>query len=200
MPKVSLCAYCSTPFTPNRKTHRFCSSSCASNNTNALLREGPLYKLCPGCHRTFKSTIKSKVFCSVACKKGKHRFAPILCSWCGCTFIPRAKKQIACSTKCQGLLYRDEHHFGGHLRTAVGYNERTCWVCSKSNLKVMHVHHVVGHQTADEPLVALCAGCHWLVGQLGKRTFLDDAHKVADLLTLSRFQKGLEDKRTIVKD
>lgn len=64
----------------------------------------------------------------------------------------------------------------------------------------MQNHHVVTKAEADEPRVWLCRGCHFLVGRLAMfLTLLNDQHKLADLITLARFQARLPDARTIVK-
>lgn len=96
-------------------------------------------------------------------------------------------------------MHRDTEYFDGMRRTAIGFDERECWVCGKAGGKIQ-VHHVIG-QACDktEPLlVVLCPGCHHLVTNLSRRLFLDNPGKVADLLTLARFAKGLPNARTIV--
>lgn len=93
----------------------------------------------------------------------------------------------------------DKSSFGGQQRNAIGYKERECWVCERTKLKKMHVHHIIGKQNPESPLVALCPHCHVIITYLGFRNFLEDAHKVANLITMARFVKGLPDRKTVVK-
>lgn len=85
-------------------------------------------------------------------------------------------------------------------RTAVGFHDNRCWVCGKI-AKGMNAHHVIGARddTTEPLLVMLCRGCHQLVTILGRRVFLDDPHKVADLLTLARFARQLPDAKTVLR-
>ena len=78
--------------------------------------------------------------------------------------------------------------------------KKTCWLCDRAPAKYMQDHHVVTKAEADEPRVWLCRGCHFLVGRISMfTTLLKDPHKIADLITLARFQARLPDTRTIVK-
>lgn len=127
----------------------------------------------------------------------------IKCLWCGILFQPKVKGPLpyACSIRCKRKYDRDITYFGGHYKDAIGYKERICWICKKDNLleKQLNVHHTFGKKEGDEPLVVLCSGCHYLAGWLARRTFLINEHKVADLITVARFIKGLPDARTVVK-
>lgn len=75
---------------------------------------------------------------------------------------------------------------------------KQCWICNKLIRKYAQKHHVLLRINDQDLTVTLCRGCHYLVGLLAQRIFLNDAHKVADLLTLARFQAGLPDARTVV--
>ncbi len=158
---------------------------------------------CLACGKTTKGRFRK--FCSDSCRieywnekrKTDHTIRP--CAECGLPFKPRTRQQACCSDLCRMRQRTDTRYFGGLRKTAVGFDTRTCWICGKAGLDRPHVHHVVGRENAQEPLVVLCAGCHALVSKLGKRNFLDNAEMVEDLLTLARFVKGLPNVRTIVK-
>lgn len=73
-----------------------------------------------------------------------------------------------------------------------------CWVCARKLQKYAQEHHVVGRGDDMGLTVWLCRGCHYLVRQLSQRKLLAQPHKLADLITLARFEAGLEDARTII--
>lgn len=124
-----------------------------------------------------------------------------LCEYCqkplGSEYRPTKR---FCSDKCRNEARLDRYYHGGLRRTAVGFDDGTCWVCGKTKLKSRgkQVHHVMGKDNSPEPLVVLCRGCHSLVSDLGQRVFLADPEKVEDLITLARFAKGLPNVRTKV--
>ena len=74
-----------------------------------------------------------------------------------------------------------------------------CWVCGPVKGRVRHPHHVMLKKVDEELTVDLCPGCHWLVGLLARRKFLNEEKRVADLITLARFQAALIDAATVVK-
>lgn len=77
---------------------------------------------------------------------------------------------------------------------------RICWICRRRKKKYMQNHHVMLRQEDIDLTVDLCRGCHRLVGILAKyTTILNDEHKLADLITLARYQASLPDTRTVVK-
>lgn len=119
------------------------------------------------------------------------------CAWCQEKEVsPRA---TYCSPACQRQAYRDRTYYGGQLRDAVGYHDRSCWACGKTGLKRVHPHHVYGHALGDAPLVCLCPGCHQIVSLLARRAgLLEHADKVAHLITLARMQALLTDASTEV--
>ncbi len=119
------------------------------------------------------------------------------CPYCG-ELKPKAKTY--CSAKCGQAAERDEQYFDGMRRTAVGFDEKECWICHKKGLKSCHCHHVIGRKNdpLDPLLVALCPGCHTLVTKLAVRLFLSDPKALADLITLARFAQLLPNVRTVV--
>lgn len=148
---------------------------------------------------------KFRQFCSAKCqaeywkKQRRVKYASRPCAECGKKFRPKRFGQECCSSLC-GVRHRlDLRYFGGHRHDAIGFDEKTCWICGKTGLKKPHVHHIVGKENSNELLTVLCYGCHALVGKLGQRNFLADPEMVEDLLTLARFVKGLPNMRTIVK-
>jgi len=77
---------------------------------------------------------------------------------------------------------------------------KRCWICDRTPAKYMQNHHVVTKSIDEELTVDLCRGCHFLVGRLAMfLTLLSDPHKLADLITLARFQAQLPDVRTVVR-
>jgi 5-methylcytosine-specific restriction endonuclease McrA len=125
-----------------------------------------------------------------------------VCLYCGEEFEgPKNDMQLYCSAACNKQAKRDEEYFDGMRRTAIGFEDRICWVCRKDKLKSFHVHHVIGRRNdpSDPLLVVLCPGCHNLITKLSNRIFLADPHKVADIITLARFDKGLPNVRTVVR-
>ena len=176
----------------------------------------------PGLHRRESAKVREKAGDSPSAKGRKAKAAvagrrpkratrirqPVLkteaktCEYCGGPIegYYRANKKY-CTEKCRTEARNDNYYHGGLRRTAVGFDEGTCWVCQKTKLKSRgkQVHHVVGKDNAPEPLVVLCRGCHTLVSDLGRRLFLEDPEKLEDLITLARFAKGLPNVRTIVK-
>ncbi len=122
------------------------------------------------------------------------------CLYCGEPFKPRTASQLYCRPKCKLAARNDDTFFDGMRRTAIGFDERQCWACQKIKLKSFHVHHVVGkaNDPKDPLLVVLCPGCHNLVTKLSGRLFLEDPRKVADIITLARFEKGLPNVKTTV--
>jgi len=159
---------------------------------------------CSRCGKEFNPTTANQKFCSRDCGGRGHRLLKTtsrVCAYCGKTFESRSTHDLAyCSYKCQMSMHSDTEYFDGMRRTAIGFDENACWVCGKIGAKIQ-VHHVVGHaDDMTEPLlVVLCRGCHHLVTHLGRRIFLDDPGKVADLLTLARFAKQLPDAKTVVR-
>ena len=164
----------------------------------------PKLELCKNCGKVVTKS-RRRQFCSSDCsvaywmKQRRIEYASKPCVECGKMFRPKRFGQECCTDLCRSRHRLDLRYFHGHRHSAVGFDEKTCWICGKTKLKKPHVHHVVGKDNSDEPLVVLCYGCHSLVGRLGQRNFLDDPEMIEDLLTLARFVKGLPNARTVVK-
>lgn len=128
-----------------------------------------------------------------------------LCKYCGVSLKPkRAAKYDFCTAKCERDFYYDEANYNGLRRSAVGFHERVCWICGRTP-KIINVHHTFGRNvpTAKGPIdidiyVVLCRGCHELVYRLSRRTFITDANRMADLITLARCERLLHNARTKV--
>ena len=88
------------------------------------------------------------------------------CPGCNAPFIPANGKQRYCTRKCATAHHHDQKYFGGRRLEAVGARERTCQVCGRIDPPILHVHHVIGkvNDPDNKHMVALCAGCHRLVG------------------------------------
>lgn len=95
---------------------------------------------------------------------------PRPCPGCGLDFTPLTKKQKACTGKCSGHARADAVYFGGKRKNTIGLAEGICQLCQEKKPN-LHSHHVFGK--ANDPdndyLIALCAGCHHIVGILGAR-------------------------------
>lgn len=136
-----------------------------------------------------------------------------VCVYCGKSLTKkRALTSEFCTKKCENQFGYDAKNFNGDRRTAIGYNVRKCWICGRMNLPKINVHHVYGRKTllyADpEPnvvyrdvdlFVVLCPGCHHLVYVLSRRVFLEDANKLADLITLARCERLMPNAKTTVR-
>jgi hypothetical protein len=95
---------------------------------------------------------------------------PIPCPGCGREFTPLNKRQKACSGKCSGHARADARYFGGKRRQAIGLVEGICQLCEEKK-SPLAAHHIFGKKNDpdNEVLIALCMGCHQLVGILGRR-------------------------------
>ena len=87
------------------------------------------------------------------------------CAYCGVDFIPANKRQVYCSPKCANERRQDDSYYGGKRRSAIGFAEQQCQLCLKTTSS-LQVHHIIGKKNDqdDKYLVALCKGCHRLVG------------------------------------
>lgn len=118
----------------------------------------------------------------------------IACAYCDRQFIPMTKKQKTCSRKCQGDRRRDLAYFGGNRRNTIGLNEGVCQLCQRRDVKGLSSHHVLGKENDQENtfLVALCPGCHQLVGTLAARKFTDSEIGWENLITLCMARRMAE--------
>lgn len=96
------------------------------------------------------------------------------CPVCENIYAGRADK-TACSIACVRRLHTNDPtgYFGGRLQEALGLRARICQICEKRVKSGGQVHHALGHPDHSY-LVFLCAGCHDLVTQLGRRTHWTD--------------------------
>lgn len=92
------------------------------------------------------------------------------CEYCGGSFVPMSGKQKTCSRRCQADLRTDRTYYGGKRRSTIGLSEGICQLCARENVKGLSSHHVLGKENDpdNEYLIALCRGCHQLVGWLGR--------------------------------
>ncbi len=121
--------------------------------------------------------------------------APKTCPYCEREFYPMNTKQVTCSRRCQADWRVDRQYFGGRRREAIGIIERVCQLCEQPKT-TLAVHHMVGKQNDPENknLIALCHGCHQLVGHLAGRTFVEKPDALENLISLALIRR-LGDKR-----
>jgi len=112
------------------------------------------------------------------------------CQYCSREFLPMNSRQKTCSRKCGSHLRSDYKYFGGKRRHAVGLEEGICQLCEKekSNLAA---HHVYGKENDPENdyMVALCPGCHQIVGSLGGRSDVTSPEMWENLIALAVTRK-----------
>lgn len=108
------------------------------------------------------------------------------CPYCQRSFYPMNGKQITCSRKCQKDARCDRQYFGGNRRNTIGLAEGICQLCGRQNAKGLSSHHVLGKENDpnNSVLIALCPGCHQMVGGLAKRKFSDTEIGWENLITL----------------
>lgn len=119
------------------------------------------------------------------------------CNYCGGTFIPSIGKQVSCTRACAQAKRVDESYFGGKRRNTIGLAEGRCQLCSRTDVKALSSHHVLGKENdpTNDFLIALCSGCHQLVTLLAAgRAFLDkpDGWEALIQLALLRRHGGNE--------
>lgn len=97
------------------------------------------------------------------------------CEYCHREFHPTMGKQRTCSRKCSSDSRRDRAYFGGNRRNTIGLTAGVCQLCGRDDVKGLSSHHVFGKENdpENEVLIALCPGCHQLVGILASRKFVD---------------------------
>lgn len=107
------------------------------------------------------------------------------CKYCEAKFYPSSQKQMFCSRKCQSASKIDASYFGGKRRNTVGLAEGVCQLCLQSG-KTLASHHVLGKENDpnNDCLIALCNGCHQMVGGLAGRKFVDDGQGWERLIQL----------------
>ena len=108
-----------------------------------------------------------------------------ICPNCGGTYYPMTKKQVTCSRRCTNHLRADAQYFGGKRKLAIGMSDGVCQLCLESKPSLA-AHHMLGKENDQENdyLIALCAGCHKLVGELAGRSFVANSDGLERLLLL----------------
>jgi 5-methylcytosine-specific restriction endonuclease McrA len=108
------------------------------------------------------------------------------CPYCAAAFIPMSGRQQYCTRSCSSDARRDRDYFGGNRRQTIGLAERTCQLCGRQGAKGLSAHHLVGkdNDPTDQLLIALCLGCHHVVGLLAGRAFVDEPSGWESLINL----------------
>lgn len=114
------------------------------------------------------------------------------CPNCGRQFYPMTAKQATCTRKCSSAMLRDKSYFGGKRKNTIGLTEGVCQLCQRETKKGLSSHHVFGKENDpdNDTLIALCPGCHGLVGALGSRKFVDDEAALQRLIELAIWRKN----------
>ena len=121
----------------------------------------------------------------------EHAVAPPkACPYCGRDFYPMSGKQKVCSRECAGHQRSDKKHFGGNRRNTIGLAEGVCQLCGRTGRRLSS-HHLVGKQNDpdNEFLIALCSGCHQMVGILAAHPWCEDTEKLEALIALALIRR-----------
>lgn len=115
-----------------------------------------------------------------------HADLPQKGCYCGRTFFPMNAKQQTCSRKCQADSRSDRNYFNGNRRNTVGLAQGICQLCGRKDVKGLSSHHVFGRENDPEGnwLVALCPGCHHIIGTIASRRFIEEAAGWENLINL----------------
>lgn len=121
------------------------------------------------------------------------------CPGCGTSFVPLTSRQKACTGQCGGHARRDEKYFGGKRKNAVGLLEGICQLCELPRPHLA-AHHVFGKENDpdNDLLIALCRGCHQIVGHLGKRKAATEPHFWENLITLAVVRRLADEGRKAI--
>ena len=108
-----------------------------------------------------------------------------VCLYCRTTYYPLTKKQQSCTRQCATRARTDRQYFGGRRREAIGLSAGMCQLCMTAK-PILAAHHVLGKQNDpnNEYLIALCNGCHQLVGLLAGRVFAETEDGWENLISL----------------
>ena len=108
------------------------------------------------------------------------------CAYCGGVFVPANGKQQYCDRRCGEDARRDAAYYDGQRRTTIGLRDGICQCCGRKPSKGLSSHHVLGkdHDPENAWLVALCPGCHKVVGQLAAAASADDPIMWQSLISL----------------
>lgn len=123
---------------------------------------------------------------------------PRRCDYCEAEFYPMSAKQRCCNRRCQAHCRADRSYFGGNRRHAIGLSQGICQLCEEPKERLA-VHHVLGKQNDPENvyLIAVCNGCHGLIGTLASRKFAERPEALENLVSLALMRRigDLQDPR-----
>lgn len=114
------------------------------------------------------------------------------CPNCRQSFIPLSKKQKHCSPRCTMARKKDLTYFGGKRSNTQGLAEGVCQVCGRKDVKALSSHHVFGKENDphNEALVALCPGCHSMVGRMAALVeLIDDQAALESLISFALLRR-----------
>jgi hypothetical protein len=113
------------------------------------------------------------------------------CAYCNADFYPMTKKQKTCSRKCQAHLRSDKQYFNGQRKTTIGLSEGICQICLQPK-KSLSSHHVWGKENDEQAdfLIALCNGCHQILGQLASSKRSSDSDYLERLIIFSAMRRN----------
>jgi hypothetical protein len=102
----------------------------------------------------------------------------VKCEYCGSEFLPSSGKAKYCSRICGSRARSDASYFGGKRRQTIGLEEGECQLCGRKRSD-LHSQHVIGKKNDPDNkyLVALCPGCHRLVGLASRTRHLIESPK-----------------------
>lgn len=126
--------------------------------------------------------------------KGKLPSKP--CNYCKRDFYPQNERQASCSRQCQAHKRSDDSYFGGERRNTIGLSEGICQLCKKHVERGLSSHHVLGKKNDPENsyLIALCRGCHQIVGSLAGRLFIEEPEGWESLISLALIRRYADKK------
>lgn len=126
--------------------------------------------------------------------QGKTGIMESTCPYCQNTFHPMNARQKFCTRKCSADAKRDEEYFGGRRRDTIGLAEGVCQLCLQFKPKRMSSHHLLGKENDPDnlALIALCPGCHQLVGTLAGRKFVDSSEGWENLIQIVMARRMIE--------
>lgn len=121
------------------------------------------------------------------------------CPVCSRRFLPLTAKQERCSTKCTRDAHADRTYFGGKRSNTIGLAEGICQVCGREAKKGLSSHHVLGKENDpdNDVLIALCQGCHQLVGKLGRMPAITDRPEAWEALVCLALMRRHGAKRPV---
>jgi hypothetical protein len=114
------------------------------------------------------------------------------CPGCDGVFTPLTHRQIACSGRCRSNAASDKRYFGGKRKETIGLADGVCQLCMAKKDKGLSSHHIFGKENdpGNEYLIALCPGCHQLVGILAGRLFVDSPEGWENLINLVMMRRN----------